>query len=155
MADVLVIGYGNPLRGDDGVGCVVAEEIAKRIFDPASKVKVVACHQLNPELAEAIADTRAVFFVDASVELKPGEVKVSTVAPDRFSPAGSTHHMKPSALLATASELYGQAPPAKAIVIGAASFDIGMPLTPTVRAAVRDALRVIEKEIAACLKTNA
>ncbi len=155
MADVLIIGYGNPLRGDDGVGCVVAEEIAKRICDPESKVQVVACHQLNPELAEAIADTRAVIFVDASVDLKPGEVKVSVVSPDRFSPAGITHHMKPSALLATASELFGQAPPAKAVVIGAASFDMGMQLTPQVRGAVKQALKVIEKEIAPYLKTNA
>jgi Ni,Fe-hydrogenase maturation factor len=38
MADVLAIAYGNPLRGDDGVGCVVAEEIAKKICDPESKV---------------------------------------------------------------------------------------------------------------------
>jgi Ni,Fe-hydrogenase maturation factor len=52
---------------------------------------VVACHQLNPELAEAIADTRAVIFVDASVELKPGEVRVDSVAADRFSPAAFTH----------------------------------------------------------------
>ncbi len=155
MADVLVIGYGNPLRGDDGVGCVVAEEVAKRIRDPQSKVQVVACHQLNPELAEAVAETRAVIFIDASVDLNPGEVKVSPVAPDQFSPATVSHHMKPSALLATASELFGQAPPAKAVMIGALSFDYGMQLTPQVRDAVTPALKAIEKEIAAYLKTNA
>src|SRR3954453_23138307 len=109
MADVLVIGYGNPLRGDDGVGCVVAEEIAKRICDPESKVQVVACHQLNPEMAEAIADTRAVIFIDASLELKPGEISISSIIPDQFSPGVVSHSMKPSALLATASELIGQA----------------------------------------------
>lgn len=155
MADVLVIGYGNPLRGDDGVGCLVAEEVAKHIFDPESKVKVVACHQLNPELAEAVAETRAVIFVDASVDLSPGEVKVSNIAPDRFSPATITHHMKPSALLATASELFGQAPPAKAVAIGAVSFDMGMHLTPPVRGAISRAMQAIQKEIAAYLKSNA
>ncbi len=154
-AEILVIGYGNPLRGDDGIGCVVAEEIARRITDPQSKVQVVACHQLNPELAEAIAETRAVIFVDASAELKPGEVKVRSVTADRFSPAGITHHMKPSALLATASEIYGQAPPATAVVIGAASFDIGMELTPLVKAAVRHATVAVEKQIATYLRTNA
>ena len=155
MADVLVIGYGNPLRGDDGVGCVIAEEVAKTMCDPESKVQVVACHQLNPELAEAIADTRAVIFIDASVDLKPGVVEVKAVTPDRFSPAGFTHSMKPSALLATASELFGQAPPAKSVMIGAASFDIGMNLTPEVQLAVRRATRLIEKEIAGYLRTNA
>src|SRR3954471_12797688 len=107
-AEILVIGYGNPLRGDDGVGCVVAEELAKRLCDPTSKIEVVACHQLTPEMAEAVAETRAVIFIDASVELRPGEVKVSKIMPDQFSPAAFVHTMKPAALLATASELFGQ-----------------------------------------------
>jgi hydrogenase maturation protease len=155
MADVLIIGYGNPLRSDDGVGCVVAEEIAKRLSNRDARVQVVACHQLNPELAEAIADTRAVIFVDASIELQPGEIKVSLVLPDTFSPAGISHHMKPSALLATASELFGQAPQAKTVAIGAASLEMGMHLTPPVLDAVSRALKAIEKEVAAYLKTNA
>ena len=153
-ADVLVIGYGNPLRGDDGVGCVIAEELARRISDPESKVQVVACHQLNPELAEPIAETRAVIFIDASVELKPGEVRVSAVAPDRFSPAAFAHSMKPSALLATASELFGQAPPAKSVGIGVANMDAGMTLTPQVRGAVSIAVAAVEKEIAHYLKNS-
>lgn len=150
-AEVLVIGYGNPLRGDDGVGCVIAEELARRISDPESKVQVVACHQLNPELAEPIAETRAVIFIDASLELKPGEVRVSAVAADRFSPAFA-HSMKPSALLATASELFGQAPPAKSVGIGVASMDAGMTLTPQVRSAVSKAVAAVEREIASYLE---
>jgi len=152
--DVLVIGYGNPLRGDDGVGCVIAEELAKRICDPTSRVQVVACHQLNPELSEPIAETRAVIFIDASVDLKPGEVRVHAVTPDRFSPAGITHHMKPSALLATAAELFGQAPPAKTVGIGVSSFDSGMQLTPKVRKAVSIAVAAVEKEIARYLQIS-
>jgi hydrogenase maturation protease len=155
MPDVLVIGYGNPLRGDDGVGCVVAEEVARHICDPESRVQVIACHQLNPELAEAIAEMRAVIFVDASLDLQPGEVTIAAVSADRFSPAQFTHQLKPSALLAAAAELFGQAPPAKTVAIGAVSFDAGMQLSPHVRVAVSDARKLIEKEIAAYLKTNA
>ena len=154
MADILVIGYGNPLRGDDGVGPMIAEELSKRLHDPEAKVQVVACHQLNPELAEPIAETRAVIFIDASVDLKPGEVRVSAVAPDRFSPGAFVHSMKPSALLATASELFGQAPPAKAIGIGASSFDVGTHLTPQVQRAVKVAIAAVEKEIAGYLRTS-
>ena len=155
MPNVLVIGYGNPLRGDDGVGCIVAEEVAKRMCQPDSRVQVVACHQLNPEMAEAVADTQAVIFVDASVKVPPGQVSVSTVVPDRFSPAFTSHGMEPPALLATAAELFGQAPPAKAVLIGAASFDSIMSLTPEVQAGVRIALRVIEREIDSYLHSQA
>ena len=151
--EILVIGYGNPLRSDDGVGCVIAEELAKRLNAPTSQVQVVSCHQLNPELAEPIADTLAVIFVDASVDLAPGEVRVNTVTPDRFSPVFA-HNMKPSALLATASELFGQAPPAKSVGIGASSFDMGIGLTPQVRGAVAKAVAAVEKEIQRYLKTN-
>ena len=159
MADILIIGYGNPLRGDDGVGPMVAEELARRFRDPHSpdlnaNVQVVACHQLNPELAEPIAETRAVIFIDASVDLKPGEVRVSTVAPDRFSPGAFAHSMKPSALLATASELFGQAPPATAVGIGASSFDVGTHLTPQVQNAISVALTAVENEIAGYLRTS-
>jgi hydrogenase maturation protease len=154
MCDILVIGYGNPLRGDDGVGCVIAEELAKRIVDPQTKVQVVACHQLSPELAEPVAETSAVIFIDASVDLKPGEVRVSSITADRFSPGIFAHSMKPSALLATASELFGQAPPAKSVGIGALSFDIGTCLTPQVQSAVAMAVAAVEKEIAKYLKTS-
>ncbi|HUN88629.1 MAG TPA: hydrogenase maturation protease [Terriglobales bacterium] len=153
MADILVIGYGNPMRGDDGVGPVIAEELSKRLRDPDSKVQVVACHQLNPELAEPIAETRAVIFIDASADLKPGEVRVTAIAPDRFSPGAFVHSMKPSALLATASELFGQAPPAKSVGIGASSFDVGTHLTPQVQKAVSVAVAAVEKEIARYLRT--
>jgi hydrogenase maturation protease len=152
--DVLVIGYGNPLRGDDGVGPLIAEQLAKRLRDPEAKVQIVACHQLNPELAEPIAETKAVIFIDASVELKPGEVRISAIAADRFSTGAFAHSMKPSALLATASELFGQAPPAKAVGIGASSLDMGTQLTAQVRGAVPSAIAMVEKEIAACLATH-
>jgi Ni,Fe-hydrogenase maturation factor len=88
------------------------------------------------------------------VDLKPGEVRVSSITADRFSPGIFAHSMKPSALLATASELFGQAPPAKSVGIGALSFDTGTCLTPQVQSAVAMAVAAVEKEIAKYLKTS-
>ena len=34
MPDTLIIGYGNPLRGDDGAGYIAAELLRERIHDP-------------------------------------------------------------------------------------------------------------------------
>src|SRR5262245_41264787 len=61
---VLVIGYGNTLRGEDGIGPAVAEEVAARGLPG---VRVIVAHQLTPELAADIADARLVVFVDAAV----------------------------------------------------------------------------------------
>jgi len=63
----LLIGIGNRLRSDDGIGYRIAETL--RAED--SPMQVLAVQQLTPELAEPIAAAAAVLFVDASV-LDPG-----------------------------------------------------------------------------------
>jgi hydrogenase maturation protease len=45
---ILLIGYGNTLRNDDGVGVRIAEIIAE---ENRPHVQVIATHQLTPELA--------------------------------------------------------------------------------------------------------
>ena len=62
-ADVLVIGYGNTLRGDDGIGPAVAGEI-DRLAVPG--VRVIVVHQLTPELAADLAACRRAVFIDAA-----------------------------------------------------------------------------------------
>jgi Ni,Fe-hydrogenase maturation factor len=60
-ADRLVIGIGNPLRGDDGVGRWLAQR-AGRWLAPAQLRTV---QQLTPELAADIALASRVLFIDA------------------------------------------------------------------------------------------
>ena len=69
---VLIIGYGNPLRGDDGVGWRVAEAVAAALPDGAAEVLTV--HQLTPELAELMSRADRVIFIDAAAEGEAGEV---------------------------------------------------------------------------------
>ena len=49
MRRVLIIGYGNPLRADDGVGWQAARRLAELRQDEF--VETLALHQLTPELA--------------------------------------------------------------------------------------------------------
>jgi hypothetical protein len=49
---VLIIGYGNPLRTDDGLGWRAAYRLAASLKD--APVEALAVHQLTPELGEAI-----------------------------------------------------------------------------------------------------
>jgi hypothetical protein len=71
---LLVIGYGNELRGDDGVGPAAARAVAAW-NEPG--VQGIATHQLTPELADAIAGAEEVVFVDARIGA--GEVVVQQV----------------------------------------------------------------------------
>jgi hydrogenase maturation protease len=64
---LLIIGYGNTLRSDDGVGPHVVREIAaQRLPD----VTCVVVHQLTPEMAAQVTLADQVLFVDAQVDLQ-------------------------------------------------------------------------------------
>jgi Ni,Fe-hydrogenase maturation factor len=71
---ILVIGYGNTLRRDDGVGVRAAEMMAAdaRFAD----VEVLTTYQLTPELSLDIATASLVVFVDADVRGLPGSIEV-------------------------------------------------------------------------------
>jgi hydrogenase maturation protease len=122
---VLVIGYGNTLRGDDGVGPAVAEAIAALDLPG---VRTLACPLLTPELAEPISQARGVVFVDAAVDA-PREVQRRPLAPADTSQV-MAHAASPATLLALARDVFGQAPQACLITIPVEDLGIGDELSP-------------------------
>ncbi len=88
---VLVIGYGNPLRGDDGVGPAVVRRLQLAAGDTAMEAM-----QLLPEHIEAVARAGLVVLVDAGVDLSPGEVRCRLVeAPVASRHAVDLHELSP------------------------------------------------------------
>ena len=84
-AGVLVVGYGNSLRGDDGIGWHAARLLTD---DPRlAGARVLACHQLVPELAVDVSRAALVVLVDAAADGDPGAVSVRRVQPRRTDPA--------------------------------------------------------------------
>jgi hydrogenase maturation protease len=140
---VLIIGYGNPLRQDDGAGWVAAEALAGKVVDGAT-LQVETEHQLLPELAEPISAADLVIFIDASVEGEPGEIKRKRVRPSGEDPAAFSHHFGPARLLGYARELYGRFPPAYLFTVTVARLGYGEGLSGVVETAVIDLTRQIE-----------
>jgi hydrogenase maturation protease len=69
LPKILVYGYGNPGRQDDGLGNAFIELLDKWIeIDGLTNVTTDSNYQLNIEDADAIADKDIVIFVDASIE---------------------------------------------------------------------------------------
>lgn len=160
----LIIGYGNPLRGDDGVGWRVVEEIDNgqwsivngqlgNLQTEIRNPQLIAVHQLLPELAEPISQAGMVVFVDASVEGEPGAVQVRAVTPRPQQMGAFTHHFDPAGLLAYAAEVYGRFPPAYLVTITAVSLGYEEHLSPMVEAALPEALRQIQSLIQSNLDT--
>jgi hydrogenase maturation protease len=160
----LVVGYGNPLCGDDGVGPAVAEALAAdpRLTgvgeaaagrSPAgtggpagpAAVEVRAAHQLTPELALDASRVALLVLVDADADagLAPGAVRVRRLDPADGGGDVMTHHVDPAGILGLAAGLWGHAPDCVIVSIGAASFELGEGLSPAVAAAVPAAVDAV------------
>jgi len=130
--DLLIIGYGNPLRGDDAAGPEAARRLA------ASGFQTITAHQLTPELAEPIAAAHDVYFLDADAGLAPGEISVTSISEAGGGPL--EHHATPVALLRLAQEVYGAAPKAWSVGMGGSNFEVCDELSPAAEIAIDKAV---------------
>jgi hydrogenase maturation protease len=142
MLRVLIVGWGNPLRGDDGLGWSAAARLAAAL--PEHDVTVRVSHQLLPELAEEISRSELTIFIDAACDNGPGKLRLDRVEP-RCSPAAFSHEMDPQALTGMAKLLYGRTPDAYLFSVGARSFEFGETLSAEVRAALPALVEQVQK----------
>jgi hydrogenase maturation protease len=142
-----LVGYGNPLRSDDGVGPVVARQFLDAVEalmgEAAKEVRVIAVPQLVPELAEAFSEAERVVLVDASRGEAPGVIRVRRVEPSAATGEPMIHAYDPSTLSAWAAKLYGRAPEMHVVAVGAETFAFGEGLSPDVAAAVPEILSTV------------
>lgn len=101
MAKVLVIGFGNPGRRDDGLGPALAALIARRKLPG---VTVDSDYQLQVEDAAAIAEHDVVVFADASVD-GPGPFSWRRLEP-QADLSFTSHSVSPEALLHMAHDVF-------------------------------------------------
>ena len=139
----LILGYGNPLRGDDGIGWVAAEQLAKKFSDPG--ICVLARQQLTPELAADAAQVERLVLIDATQDGIAGKVGVEKIAPSESTESAFTHQLKPGELLACAHELYGRAPETWLVSVAGASFECSDKLSAPVAAALPAVLSRVEE----------
>lgn len=134
LPTALVIGYGNPLRSDDGFGWHAGRRLGRELA--GHDVEVITCHQLTPELAERLSQSQCAVFIDADAQGNPGDIHCRAVRPQVAASSTFTHLCTPSGLLASAERLYGHSPQAVVITVSAQSFALGESLSPVVSAAL-------------------
>ena len=150
----LVIGIGNPLRGDDGVGALLAEQAAMlTAAEPGGPVAVRSVQQLTPELAAELARLEAVLFIDAWPAPAGAVPRLIPLSPvdGAGSPSGShsdSHRLEPAALLAVSQALYGRAPAAQLLLVPAQAFEHGTALSPALKAALPQARALLRQWLA-------
>ncbi len=137
----LVIGYGNTLRGDDGVGPRVAAQVATLAM---VGVRSLSVQQLTPELAAELAAVDRVWFVDAWVGGSEARLTVLTA---NSAPPITDHGWTPAILLHLSQTLYGAQPLAAQLLIPAVQFDYGETLSAIAQAGLDWAVQRIQNVV--------
>jgi hydrogenase maturation protease len=149
---VVVIGVGNPMRGDDGVGRAAVDELARSNEDDS--VEFVAADGEATRLLELWRDRRLAVLIDAVVSGAPaGTVHRFEVGEGAELPpwsAGSSSHATGPAEAVALAETVGRLP-GRLVIFGieAAGMDLGTGLSPAVADALPTLVEQVRQEIPA------
>lgn len=158
--NLLVIGYGNTLRRDDGAGIALAEAIAEQWRAQGQPVCLRTAQQLTPELAIELAGdgVAAVIIVDAAITPSGDGIEFRRLHPETSSPSLG-HHLNPAALLAYARLFRPTLPPVWIVTIGGHDFGVGEGFSPDVARRLAtapqiagDLLAQINRSLSTCTK---
>ncbi len=159
--NILIAGFGNAFRRDDGVARGVVNALRARLDRPpmgplddgfndlGHRVDTVLLHQLVPELAETLADYDLVIFVDAHVDTILAPIHEEPIA-STFKTPFVSHQMHPSTVLSLTLQIYDHAPDAMLLSLLGHDFDFGEGLSEAtatlVPHAVARLVEIIERE---------
>jgi len=126
VAPILIIGIGNPSRGDDAIGPTAIERL-EALAPPG--VELLTDFQLQVEYALDLVGRQQVIFIDASVSAEP---------PFTFEPvqpaadeSATSHALSPAAVLDTYRRITGAPlPSCWVLAVRGYAFELGEPLSP-------------------------
>ncbi|HAZ16235.1 MAG TPA: hydrogenase maturation protease [Parachlamydiales bacterium] len=155
MSEIIVVGIGNPARGDDAAGWAVIDKLEKRIPE---EIELSKQRGDFSALMEIFASHDSVYLVDACLsDAPPGSWKRLDGLQEALKvekKETSTHALSIPEAIALSREL-DQLPKTLIIyAIAGSSFQITSGLSPAVAGKIESIARSIlnEKEIQACMK---
>lgn len=138
---ILLLGFGNPARADDGLGPALAEIIELKNIP---LVTVEVDYQLTIEDSAQVAEHDIVIFADASVNA-PEPFSFESVKV-KCSDSFSSHSVEPAAVLALAENLFRSKAEGYILGIRGYEFDrFGAPLTEKAKVNLQKAVDFLEK----------
>ena len=143
MSKVLIIGYGNTLRGDDAAGVRAAELIAKIILNS----NIFICTSLSLNWRNKSAECDIVFFIDAQKDII--QLNVQLVVPGIKADQPHIPILSHRNLFFHLAAVV-RAIPSKAYIIGipASEFEFSEELSAKTELAIHQCVAIVEK----CMK---
>ncbi|MEO0703455.1 MAG: hydrogenase maturation protease [Pseudomonadota bacterium] len=115
----LIIGYGNPGRGDDGLG----PELARRLQAQALPgVTVISDFQLKVEHSVDVAGADRTVFLDAAIDT-PAPFEFHEIAAAAHIDI-SSHRVRPETVVALAKQHFGTVGPVYVMAIRGVAFEV-------------------------------
>jgi hydrogenase maturation protease len=151
---ILLFGYGNIDRQDDGVAWHVLRSVAEALGQPlpvqpedplveiTPRITISFGLQLMPETAELISQYERVCFIDAHTGRVDEPIHLEDIRP-QFVNSPFTHHLTPHTCLSLAQTLYGRAPQAILASVRGYEFGFSQTLSDQTGALVEPAARQI------------
>jgi hydrogenase maturation protease len=137
---VLLIGFGNVSRRDDGVALHILRRLRERLDLPVDDVyadasgneplSMIYVHQLAPELSQTTSEYDTVVFIDAHVQGLGWEPVHWRELSPALSASLTAHQLKPESVLALSESLFGHAPRGYVLSVLGHDFDFGQELSP-------------------------
>jgi hydrogenase maturation protease len=113
---ILVYGYGNPGREDDGLGQALVEKLEEWVkLEGIQGIEFDSNYQLNIEDAEIISNQDIVIFADASTE-EITDYQLTEVDGEN-DVSFTTHAASPGYILKLSQDLFGKVPEVKLLHI--------------------------------------
>ena len=151
MKKILVLGLGNILMGDEGLGVRISEMLASDYKLPEN-VEVVDGGTAGMDLMETVAESDAVIVTDAIFSQKPPGTIITMVDDDveAFFRARTSPHQIGLVDVLAALRLTDESPE-RLVIVGVVpeAMELGVGLTDRTEAACRSALSVVVDELRA------
>lgn len=130
QSKILVYGYGNPGRQDDGLGKLLIDKAEAWVKKQAmSHIALDINYQLQVEDVTEMQDKELIIFADASMDERVNNYLFTPVYADD-SITFSMHAVAPGYLLSLCNQMYGEHPPAYLLHIRGYKWDINEPVCP-------------------------
>jgi len=145
-APVVVFAVGNPSRGDDAIGPIIAGRLESWLANEglAGQVEVIEDFQLNIEYALDIKCRELVLFIDAGENTPTPYVFQQIHASPEAS--HSSHALEPPAVLQVFLQIEGhQPPPSFVLCVRGERFELGEDVSPAAQGRIDSALKLVER----------
>ena len=140
LAKTLLIGVGNTLRGDDGLGAFVCRHFEKK---GRVNIGVMVVHQLDTTLLPALKAFNRIIIVDAAIGLH--EVVIKKLENNLADTNPLTHELSANSFALLSKKLFDNSAVFYTCEIPADNFDVNDSISPAALAHAREAIAKIEQ----------